>query len=179
MHGNAVPDHARLPPAGRKVTDAAVHLLRVGATTDVTPAICEASFDVALSSSDPAPVLRLRGELDMASAGLLSRAAAGLAADHPRPAIPGRTVELDLTALTFLDTSGLAGLTDAATSWARAGWQAQLTQARPPVELVLRFAGAAGWISRDLWEDPTAAAAASETHDPERPPGVMRQPLPG
>src|SRR4029077_21045798 len=63
------------------------------------PVVAEAPTTFELHANTPS-LLRLCGELDLASAPILARAIA--------PATtPGATIELDLTALTFIDSSGI------------------------------------------------------------------------
>ncbi len=97
----------------------------------------------------PSPVsahgLRLVGELDLASAPLLT--AAGLVLAGEGELLSGLDVPIDLSELSFLDSSGLTALNDVAVQLTRAGATGvTLTQATRPVLLLLTLASAAGHI---------------------------------
>jgi len=91
--------------------------------------------------------LRLVGELDLASALLLT--AAGLVLAGEGELISGLAVRVDLSELSFLDSSGLTALNDVAVLLTRAGATGvTLTHATGPVLLLLILASAAGHIGR-------------------------------
>lgn len=95
----------------------------------------------------------LGGELDLASAPQLADGLAALTAPPPGGILtrPGRaTVLLDLTALGFLDTSGLAALVDACDALSARGWRVCLSGPRPGVRRLLDIAVTAGWLPTDL-----------------------------
>lgn len=91
----------------------------------------------------------LRGELDLASAPelasgmavLITPPAGGVVARQSRG-----TVLLDMSALTFLDTSGLAALTNACNALSTAGWRVCLSRPEPAVCRLLDLAVTAGWF---------------------------------
>jgi len=92
-----------------------------------------------------APGLRLMGELDFASAPLLT--AAGLVLAGEGELLSGLDVPVDLSELSFLDSSGLTALNDVAVQLTRAGATGiTLIQATRPVLLLLTLASAAGQI---------------------------------
>ncbi len=94
---------------------------------------------------DSAHVLRLAGELDRASAPLLT--AAGLVLTGEGELISGLAVQVDLSELSFLDSSGLTALNDVAVQLTRSGAPGlTLTQATQPVLRLLTLAAAAGLI---------------------------------
>jgi len=89
--------------------------------------------------------LRLVGELDLASAPLMT--AAGLVLAGEGELISGLAVQIDLSELSFLDSSGLTALNDVAVQLTRAGATGlTLTQATRPVLLLLTLASATGQI---------------------------------
>ncbi len=89
--------------------------------------------------------LRLAGELDLASAPLLT--AAGLVLAGEGELLSGLDVPVDLSELSFLDSSGLTALNDVAVQLTRAGATGiTLIQATRPVLLLLTLASAAGQI---------------------------------
>ena len=91
--------------------------------------------------------LRLVGELNLASALLLT--AAGLVLAGEGELISGLAVRVDLSELSFLDSSGLTALNDVAVLLTRAGATGvTLTHATGPVLLLLILASAAGHIGR-------------------------------
>jgi len=113
----------------------------------------------------------LRGELDLATgpaliaglalladpvygaspgkfAGTPAKTAVDSAPDGLRPSRRG-TVQLEMSEVTFLDSSGLTALDDARTTLIAAGWRVCLTRPRPAVLKVLNFAINAGWFPAD------------------------------
>lgn len=91
---------------------------------------------VEVRSEGPHAVLALRGELDMAGVALVtSRVAAALA----RPDVTA--VDLDLVAVTFLDSAGLNCLLKAQAEAAAAGIPLQVVAASPGVKRVVELAG--------------------------------------
>ena len=95
-----------------------------------------------LASHGARTVLRLQGELDISSAGVLSAAAAAL----PEPVIE---VTIDLAALTFIDSTGAEALEEFHFLQVSRGRTVQYANARPFVRLVLEALGMGGWL-RDV-----------------------------
>lgn len=91
----------------------------------------------------------LSGELDAFTAPVLVSAL--------RPALNRSTVacdafaEIDLSALSFLDSGGLAALISARTALADTYRQVRLTRARPSVQWLLGFARTSGWFAATTW----------------------------
>jgi len=81
-------------------------------------------------------VLRLRGELDACGEARLRWAICAVLGDHPQ-----RTLELDLSALTFADCAGLSVMVWAHKRLARQGQQLVITGARPLIRRLLRLTG--------------------------------------
>ncbi len=80
-------------------------------------------FSVAVEASDGRDVVRVTGELDMATVDVLSDATRGLIR-------AGRTVEFDLTGLSFIDSTGLKYFIQARRVAERDGFA--FTVRRPP-----------------------------------------------
>jgi anti-sigma B factor antagonist len=106
-------------------------------------------FDIAISQHDGLSIVRMSGELDLASSDRL----AGLLAD-----LPDGTVVVDLAGLTFIDSSGIAALVAAKDRLESAGRELLLTRPQPNVDRVLEMTGLEGWISRwrPEWSPPAA-----------------------
>ncbi|BCJ49451.1 anti-sigma factor antagonist [Actinoplanes sp. NBRC 14428] len=86
--------------------------------------------------------LGVRGEVDLATAPDLERAVAGAVA---RPG--AREVLVDLSAVTFLDASGIAALARSHLLAAESGVRLRVCGARGVVRRVLAIAGLAAWLS--------------------------------
>lgn len=137
----------------------------------------------------------LHGELDLATApellaglALLSSPPDQRAADVPLATRRG-TVRLEMSAVTFVDTSGLRALDDACTMLVQAGWRVCLTRPRPVLLRVLDLAISAGWFPSDVacadvemsgqgtatrltlspWPPVPVAAGPGVDHEPPRP----------
>ena len=104
---------------------------------DSIPLAAESVATFEVHASTPS-LLRLCGELDLASAPILARAIA--------PATtPGATIELDLTALTFIDSSGIKVLCHALRDLGANG-RLIVRHPRPPVRRTLQLTGLDGLI---------------------------------
>ncbi len=109
----------------------------------------EASLSVSLRARDTDVVIQIAGELDLHTGPALTTALPAL--------IPRRnggasapTLVFDLSALTFLDTTGLAALTDGLAGAARRGWHPRYAAPQPHVRMLLTLAIAAGWLPDGL-----------------------------
>ena len=85
-------------------------------------------------------VLRLQGELDIASAGVLSAAAEVLPESVTE-------VTIDVAALTFIDSTGAEALEEFSCLQTSRSRTVQLVHARPFVRLILEALGMGGWLS--------------------------------
>jgi anti-anti-sigma factor len=85
-------------------------------------------FSVSVDGHRPAMV-RLVGELDLAAVPQLQSALAGLDGD----------VELDCSALEFIDAAGLAAFLKAHAACAASGWKLVLVDPSPAVDRLLRL----------------------------------------
>jgi anti-anti-sigma factor len=79
-------------------------------------------------------VVRVRGELDVATAGALEKLLL-------RPRDRGEVVKLDLTELGFMDSTGLRVLLRAQQAAERGGWEVVLTGASAPVQRLFDLSG--------------------------------------
>lgn len=97
---------------------------------------------VDVRSEGPQAALVLRGELDMAGVALVTaRVAAALA----RPDVTA--VDLDLTAVSFIDSAGLNCLVKAQAEAAEAGIPLQVAAASLGVRRVIEMAGVIGLVT--------------------------------
>jgi anti-sigma B factor antagonist/stage II sporulation protein AA (anti-sigma F factor antagonist) len=96
-------------------------------------------FDISVSQNDGTSIVRMSGELDLASSDRLSALLAELS---------DRTVVVDLAGLTFIDSSGIAALVAAKDRLQSAGRELVLTRPQPNVDRVLEMTGLEGWISQ-------------------------------
>ncbi len=105
-------------------------------------------FDISISRHDGLCVVRMSGELDLASSERLSALLAELSE---------ATVVVDLSELTFIDSSGIAALVAAKDRLQSAGRDLVLTRPQPNVDRVLEMTGLEEWISqwRAEWTPPT------------------------
>lgn len=78
--------------------------------------------------------IRLRGELDLATAPLLG-------ATLRRLARPGRSVRVDLQGLVFMDSTGMRSILEANRDAGRDGWTLRLGRAPEPVQRVFAMSG--------------------------------------
>jgi anti-anti-sigma factor len=97
---------------------------------------------VEVRSDGPHAVLVLRGELDMAGVALVT---ARVAATRAHPDVTA--VDLDLSAVTFLDSAGLNCLLKAQAEAAAAGIPLQVVAASPGVRRVVDLAGVADLVA--------------------------------
>jgi anti-anti-sigma factor len=79
-------------------------------------------------------VVRVRGELDVATAGALEKLLL-------RPRERGEVVRLDLSELGFMDSTGLRVLLRAQHAAERGGWEVVLTGASAPVQRLFDLSG--------------------------------------
>ncbi len=94
-------------------------------------------FSVELHPDDAHPVLTVRGELDVATAPAVREALLGLLTRDPLP-----DVTVDLSAVTFLDSSGLGVLLMAARRWESAQRALVLHRPSPIAARVIELTGA-------------------------------------
>jgi anti-anti-sigma factor len=106
-------------------------------------------FDISIAQHDGISIVRMSGELDLATSDRLS-ALLGELTDQ--------TVVVDLAALTFIDSSGIAALVAAKDRLRSAGRELLLTRPQPNVDRVLEMTGLVEWISqwRPEWAPPGA-----------------------
>ncbi len=108
------------------------------------------NFDVAVEIHPERPGLArvaLRGELDLAAAPRLSDGLAELCALAPvQPTGHRQVVHLDLSALTFIDSTGLGALLQTRDALRAAGWTVHLIGPYGQCMWLLRFAAASGWL---------------------------------
>ncbi len=104
-------------------------------------------FDISISQHDGVCVVRMSGELDLASADRLASLLAELSET---------TVVVDLAELTFIDSSGIAALVAAKDRLGSTGRELVLTRPQPNVDRVLEMTGLEEWISqwRPEWSSP-------------------------
>ena len=112
--------------------------------------------------------MRLIGELDVMTQPLLAE---GLAPVCPGTAVregAGRTVHLDLSGLTFMDTARLTALNEARTALIEQGWRVCLVAPQPHIIRLLDVAIVCGWLPPDV-ECPDAPLwDLTGTHDRRR-----------
>ncbi len=89
-------------------------------------------------------VVRVRGELDVATAPSLERLLL-------RPRERGEVVELDLTELDFMDSTGLRVLLRAQRAAERGGWEVVLTGASAPVRRLFDLSGVHAALPRQAY----------------------------
>lgn len=104
-------------------------------------------FDLSTSQHDGLSIVRMSGELDLASSDRLSALLSDLS---------DQTVVVDLAELTFIDSSGIAALVAAKDRLRSAGRELVLTRPQPNVDRVLEMTGLEEWISqwRTEWSSP-------------------------
>jgi anti-sigma B factor antagonist len=100
-------------------------------------------------------VLKLTGELDMASAPELEAAIVRACAST------AHAITLDLSALTFVDSSGLAAIASAGEQCSEAGYPLHLIPGPPAVHRVFELTGLLDSFVFDGADGSPAAAAAS------------------
>ena len=89
-------------------------------------------------------VVRVRGELDVATAGSLEKLLL-------RRREPGEVVQLDLTELGFMDSTGLRVLLRARQAAERGGWEVVLTGASVPVQRLFDLSGVHAALPRQAY----------------------------
>jgi len=89
-------------------------------------------------------VVRVRGELDVATAGALEKLLL-------RRREPGEVVELDLSELGFMDSTGLRVLLRAQQAAERGGWEVVLTGASVPVQRLFDLSGVHAALPRQAY----------------------------
>jgi anti-anti-sigma factor len=94
------------------------------------------SLDVASSASDGTATVTLRGELDLASIGALEESLGAVEREAPA------RIVLDLSGLTFIDSSGLRVLLMANGRAQESGRELLLTESTDAVQRVLEMTGA-------------------------------------
>lgn len=107
-------------------------------------------FEVRIDRSEKATVLRLRGDLDLATSVRLQRAATDDLLQHG-------LVILDLAALSFCDSSGLRVLLDMHRRAAGGAAGLRLAGPRSEVDRMLELSGTRGYF--DVYPDVAAALA--------------------
>ena len=118
----------------------------------------EAPFQVrSTRRADGRLVVRIIGGLDIGTAVLFDAAMTTISAAETDTA--HAPVTFDLSELTFLDTAGFDALFAATGALSCAGTAVSLVGTRPPVQWLIDFAAAHGWL-------PRALAAASPTGPP-------------
>lgn len=140
-------------PSARELS-ASRHVTTTLLPASAIPASVE--FAVEVDSANPrdgSVRVRIVGELDAWSAPALAQSLAGLSGDLARliPARPGRAVLVDLSGLTFLDSGGLTGLTEARAALLAAGWQVTLGRTQPQVRRMLEHAARLRWLPDGFW----------------------------
>jgi len=96
-------------------------------------------FDLSISQHDGLSVVRMSGELDLASSDRLTTLLSELS---------DQTVVVDLADLTFIDSSGIAALVTAKDRLEGTGRELVLTRPQPNVDRVLQMTGLEEWISQ-------------------------------
>ena len=89
-------------------------------------------------------VVRVRGELDVATAGSLEKLLL-------RPRERGELIELDLSDLGFMDSTGLRVLLRAQQAAERGGWEVVLTGASAPVQRLFDLSGVHAALPRQAY----------------------------
>jgi anti-anti-sigma factor len=134
---SAHPDRAAALAAAGAGPDVQAHAASVVAVLPA-PVAAEPPGTLAIRRREPGegrPVrLELEGELDVATVPQLAQALA-------REGVPGARVLVDLDALTFMDSSGLAALARAADAARREDWELALTRGGGQVRRALALSG--------------------------------------
>jgi anti-anti-sigma factor len=89
-------------------------------------------------------VVRVRGELDVATAASLENLLL-------RPREPGDVIQLDLSELAFMDSTGLRVLLRAQQAAVRGGWEVVLTGASVPVQRLFDLSGVHAALPRQAY----------------------------
>lgn len=89
-------------------------------------------------------VVRVRGELDVATASTLEQLLL-------RPRDPGQSVALDLSELSFMDSTGLRVLLRARQAADRGGWDISLVGASEPVQRLFDLSGVRAALPRQAY----------------------------
>jgi anti-sigma B factor antagonist len=96
------------------------------------------SFEISVVDVGDVHVVRLTGDLDLASADLLTERLVGIA---------GSTVVVDLSGLSFMDSSGISALIKAKIQMEHHGESLLISQPPPNILRVLEITGLADWVS--------------------------------
>ena len=110
-------------------------------------------FSIRVVSDQHSATLYVHGEVDLATAEELSQAGAALLHDGPR------TLTLDLRAVSFMDSTGLAALVTLNNHTAQAGGQLSIRDPSPRVRQVLRITGLDTFLTITTTEHSTATPA--------------------
>lgn len=128
--------------------------------------VVETPFQVSSTRrADGLLVVRIIGGLDICTAVLFDAAMTTIAAAEPETT--RAPVTFDVCGLTFLDTAGFDALFAATGALAATGRPVSLVGTRPPVQWVIDFAAAHGWL-------PPALAATLTRHETAAPPAARR-----
>ena len=97
-------------------------------------------FSAELLNGEGPSVVKLLGELDLSTAPQLETCLEGLGAD-------GASVQLDLSGLTFCDSSGISAMVTAAKRVRKSGGQLSIASPQPAVRSVLEITGLLDYLS--------------------------------
>ena len=97
-------------------------------------------FSAELLSGEGPSVVKLLGELDLSTAPQLEACLEGLGAD-------GASVQLDLSGLTFCDSSGISAMVTAAKRVRKRGGHLSIASPQPAVRSVLEITGLLDYLS--------------------------------
>ena len=128
-------------------------LPHLGVSTDRWTPDRQDAAGLALRWSGPtAGALRLclAGELDLATAPVLTAGMSPLLEPGAGPGEAYDVVRLDLADLRLLDVSGLDALLDGATRLTRSGWRVCIDRPAPQALRLLQHAIVGGWLPGDL-----------------------------
>ncbi len=95
----------------------------------------DAEFEVTASERPGVPVLHCRGEIDVASAPELHALLSDLVGQEPQ------TLVVDMSAVSFIDSSGLGVLVSAEKDMRTTGHGLRLVAPRPQIERLLEMTG--------------------------------------
>lgn len=94
----------------------------------------------------------IAGELDVWTTPTMARALGRLFGTTAAPVVSSRggTVQLDLSRLSFVDTSGMLGLSDYAAALVAHGWRLRPQHAQRQIGRLLGFAEREGWLPKEF-----------------------------